>query len=161
MLTKVRSGCQTGADVSGLVTAKMFGLETGGQMPKGFLTTAGPKPEWAKKYNLQESSSSKYPPRTFANVKDSDGTIRFAFNFNSPGEKLTLKAIEQYGKPHIDVDLNNPRPVEEVTEWIKDNNINDLNVAGNSEKTNPQTYNKTTNYLTLVFKGLGLEQLPE
>jgi len=47
-------------------------------------------------------------------VRESDGTIRLAFDFTSRGEKCTLTAIKDYGKPYIDVDLSNPRPLEEV-----------------------------------------------
>lgn len=155
MLEKVISGGQTGADIAGLMAAKKVGLQTGGWMPHGFITQAGPKPEWAEKYNLQEHSSAKYPPRTFANVKDSDGTIRFAQNFDSAGEKCTLKAIQQYRKPHIDVDIMNPRPVQEVVDWINRYNIKVLNVAGNSERTYSGITGEVFEYLTKIFEALG------
>jgi hypothetical protein len=138
--------------------AKRFGIITGGTMPKGFLTLFGPRPEWAKKYNLIEHASSSYAPRTYQNVRDSDGTIRFAGNFSSAGEICTLKAINQYKKPYIDVDLNNPRPVLEVVEWINKNNISVLNVAGNSEKTWTGTSIGTMEYLTEVFRQLGFKE---
>jgi RNA polymerase sigma factor (sigma-70 family) len=41
MVRKVISGGQTGADQAGLFAAEAFGIETGGWMPKGFLTLAG------------------------------------------------------------------------------------------------------------------------
>lgn len=150
MISLVISGGQKGADLGGLAAAKRCGIATGGTIPKGFLTEDGPTPELAK-LGLVEHSSPTYPPRTYSNAKNSDGTIRFASNFNSPGEKCTLKAINYYKKPYIDVDIKNPRPVEEVVEWILANNIQTLNVAGNRESTNRGTFDFVVKYLTEVL----------
>lgn len=158
MLRKIISGGQTGADINGVAAAKRMGLEYGGTMPKGFITTDGPHPDWAETWNMQEHASANYVPRTYLNVKDADATIRLAFNFKSPGEICTLKAINQYGKPYIDVDLNNPRPHQEVADWIVENNIEVLNVAGNAEKTYKGTGLATYEYLKEVFKLLGFTE---
>lgn len=157
-LKKVISGGQCGADVAGVGTAKLFGLETGGMMPKGFKTQFGDKPSYAKLYNMTEHSSPTYPPRTAENVKNSDGTIRLAFDFESRGEKLTKKFIEQYNKPDIEVDLHNPRPAQEVVDWILAKNIVVLNVAGNSEKTYGGTNIATAEFLAEVFSLLGFNK---
>ena len=140
------SGFQTGADLGGIAAAYNFGIETGGHIPKGFLTEYGPKPELAQ-FGAIEHSSDKYPPRTFENAKNSDGTIRFASNFNSGGERCTLKAIKQYNKPYIDVDVIAPIDDKEVIEWIVKNQIKVLNVAGNRESTSPGIFKFTKNYL--------------
>jgi len=145
MIIKIISGSQCGADIGALIAAKAKGIETGGWIPKGFKTQDGPKPEYKELYNIQEHESDKYPPRTFLNVKESDGTIRIATNFNSAGEKCTLKAIQQYNKPYFDVKVEDVNrfflPLEyhpkSAVEWIVKNNIKILNVAGNSEKTSP------------------------
>lgn len=138
MILKLISGGQTGADQGGLIFAKSVGIQTGGWMPKGFITKEGPRPEFAELYNMLETIQSTYPPRTAMNVSNSDGTIRFARHWNSGGEILTLKLIKQYNKPYIDVDriTMQPSPAE-VRKWILDNNIKVLNVAGNSEETSP------------------------
>lgn len=159
MLERIISGAQSGADVAGLSTAKRYGIETGGTIPKGWITTDGPKPQYAELYGIVEHASSNYVPRTYRNVKDADATIRLAFNFKSPGEICTLKAINQYGKKYIDVDLNNPRPHQEVADWILENNIKVLNVAGNSEKTYFGTNVAVSDYLARVFDLLGFKLL--
>ena len=41
--------------------------------------------------NVIEHSNANYPGRTAVNAKDSDGTIAFAYDFGSAGEKLTEK----------------------------------------------------------------------
>ncbi|RDJ35293.1 MAG: hypothetical protein DWQ19_10790 [Crenarchaeota archaeon] len=158
MLKRIISGAQSGAGLAGLKVAKDFGLETGGSIPKGWITTDGPHPEYAELYNIVEHYSPKYPPRTFKNVRDSDGTIRLAFNFNSPGEICTLKALDQYLKPYMDVDLNNPGPAQEVADWIVDNSIETLNIAGNSEKTYKGTEEAVYNYLKEVLSLLDFKE---
>ncbi len=152
MLKRCISGGQTGADIAGVVAAKSIGLDYGGIMPHGYITTNGPHPEYAGLYNMREHVSPNYVPRTYDNVRDSNGTIRLAFNFFSPGEVCTLKAIKQYDRPHIDVDLNSPRPHQEVVDWILENNIEVLNVAGNSEKTHKGTGEAVYDYLKEVFR---------
>jgi len=151
---KIISGGQTGADEAGLIAAKKLGLETGGWMPCGFRTLNGKKSYFKDKYNMLEHTSYYYPPRTFLNVKESDGTIRFATNFESSGEKCTLKAIQQYKKPYFDVDLNKQedQQIINLKSWLKCYSIKTLNVAGNSEQTSPGIQEKVVNFLEKVFK---------
>lgn len=154
MLKKVISGGQTGADVAGLETAKKFGYETGGMMPFGYKTLDGSKPTYKELYGIVAHSSSSYVPRTRNNVKESDGTIRLAYDFGTRGEICTLRAIEDYKKPHFDVDLNDPPDVSDVLQWLKDKNITILNVAGNSEQSCPGTHEAASKYLSSVFEEL-------
>jgi hypothetical protein len=137
MLNKIISGGQTGVDVAGLRIAKLKGIETGGYAPKGWRTQSGDCPELGTVFGLVEHPLSRYDARTGSNVKEADGTIRFASNWNSAGERCTLNAINRHNKPHIDVDINNPISAEEVLRWLVDNKIRVLNVAGNSERTSP------------------------
>jgi len=68
------------------------------------------------------------------NVRLSDGTIRFAADFNSMGERCTLNAILDNNKPYKDIDINNPlsTPIVVAT-WIRKNNIKKLNIAWNTK----------------------------
>jgi hypothetical protein len=151
MIKKVISGGQTGADHAGIEAARQCDILTGGWMPKGFLTQDGFKPEMQKLYGMIEHSSPKYPPRTFTNVKESDGTIRFARNFNSSGELLTMKAISQYRRPFIDVHIDNPIDIDDVKLWIIHHKIETLNVAGNSESRAPGIFEFVLEYMKKVF----------
>lgn len=136
MITKIISGGQIGADIAGLRAAIKLGLGTGGWMPKGFRTKAGSRPEYATMYGIQEHTHYEYPPRTYLNVLESDGTVRFANNFNSPGEKCTLRAIKTYMQTYFDVDMANFEPerhgYEPFRAWIEGQQIKVLNVAGNA-----------------------------
>lgn len=159
-LRKIISGAQTGADISGLRAAKANNLEVGGSIPKGFRTQNGPKPEYAVQYNMTEHTSEAYPPRTFENVKNADGTLRIAVNMNSSGERCTFKAIQQYKKPHFDVYVRNidtfsllpEMHPEACAKWITEHNIQVLNVAGNSESTAPGMEVFAQRYVDAVIK---------
>lgn len=165
MLKKIISGGQTGADVGGLIAAKLHGIETGGWMPQGYRTLVGPRPQYAKLFNIKEHSEYGYKPRTWKNIEDSDGTIRIAANFDSAGEKCTLNGIMHHGRPHFDVDID-PKiekiyrdQVEECFEWIVNNNISILNIAGNSASTWVNARPYTTAFLSYVFMELGFDRL--
>jgi len=159
MINKIISGGQTGADMGALIVAKEFGVETGGWMPPRFATEQGFHPEYAKLFGCQEHGASGFAPRTYANVRDSDGTIRLSINFETPGEKCTRKAIRQYHKPWTDVKLlagiDESKMEEEqkrVAQWIKDNKIETLNVAGNRESSAPGICKRVQKFLGGVFK---------
>lgn len=158
MINKVISGGQTGADIAGLECARCWGIATGGFMPKDFRTLDGSKPEYEKLYGMRCTGAATYPPRTFTNVRASDGTIRFYTKPDSPGERLTRNACIEYGKPFIDVDFLsiNPMYVGDVIRWINQNNIFILNVAGNSEQTSPGIYDRTFLYLNILFDKLAI-----
>ena len=74
-MLRIISGGQTGVDIAALRAAKAAGLPTGGWMPKGFPTAAGPRPDYAALYGMQETASDKYPERTRKNVEASDVTV--------------------------------------------------------------------------------------
>jgi len=163
MLTKVISGGQTGADEAGLVTARLYGLETGGWMPANCITQDGNKSHFKELYGMQEHTEFGYKPRTFANVRDSNGTVRFANNFKSPGEICTLNAIRYYQKPFYDVYIDGSQEmmITQFIKWLTDNNIFVLNVAGNSRKSCPIAFDFVCEYLTRTFEQLGLERSNE
>jgi len=156
-ITKLVSGGQTGADLSGLVVGQRFGFDTGGWMPKGFKTLSGPRPEYKELYGVKEHLSDNYAPRTELNVKESDGTVRLAGVMDSKGEICTLRAIKKFKKPYFDVDLTDPPPIKEFTKWLTDNDISVLNVAGNSEQTFYGAFKQSVSYLTDSFFELGYE----
>ncbi len=153
-LSKVISGGQFGADLAGVRTAKQCGIPTGGTMPYKCMTIFGPRPEYIAEYGMKMSKSSSYADRTAANVKDSDGTIRFAKSFSSPGELCTLRAIKRHRKPFFDVDLKNLSvlSLDPCIDWIRQNNIRVLNVAGNSTQ---EVGILTGAYLERLFIALG------
>jgi hypothetical protein len=130
-LRKVVSGGQTGADQGGLEAARRAGLETGGWAPRDFLTEDGPQPELADRYGLAPCNGG-YDERTVKNVQDSDATVIFARRLDSDGSKLTLEAVARLGRPF----LVNPTAAE-LAAFLRENDVEVLNVAGNRESLAP------------------------
>lgn len=155
-LIKVVSGFQTGADIAGVTVAKLYGLETGGYIPKYYRTLDGNKPEYKEMFNAVEHSSTSYADRTEDNVFISDGTVRFFYKSTSAGERCTLNAIRLHGKPYFDVDFNKDNDVDAFLVWLNSNSIKVLNVAGNSEQTAPGIYNEVFAYLSKALSRAGL-----
>jgi hypothetical protein len=153
-LKKIISGGQTGADQGGLIAAALRQIKTGGHAPHGYKTLEGTNYRLKAVFGLEEHPSPSYPPRTDANVKNSDATIRFAVKFNSPGEKCTLRAIRSHKKPYLDIDIENPLSPVEVADWIISNNVEVLNIAGNSEKTYLGMERFVVGFLLKVFDEL-------
>lgn len=135
-LKKVISGGQTGADRAALIAAKRRGFQTGGYMPRGFMTSEGPNPALAKEFGLLEHPGG-YRERTWANVAMADATLRFAQRWSSPGEICTLNALRHYHKPYRDINLADGPGWDEIAEWLANSRVTVLNVAGNSERTCP------------------------
>ena len=129
-------------------------------MPSGFKTLTGPNPEFAVRFGLREHPSEDYPPRTELNVRISDGTLWFGAKTMSLGEKCTFKFVRLHEKPSLSIDMQNPRPVEEVVEWIRREGIKTLNIAGDAEPKSRKALAHgitafTVEYLERVFEALG------
>lgn len=155
MIEVIISGGQTGADQAGLEVGKQLKLRTGGYAPKGWITKDGPNQELLQgRYNLREHKSG-YKERTYENARVSDGTIRCAVDFFSPGELCTLNATKKHNKPHFDIYLPNPPAEEEFVIWIIRYQIKTLNVAGNTQHTKGfDIYSMTYNWLYRAMQNL-------
>ncbi len=139
---KIMSGGQTGTDRAALLAARDNGFATGGWLPKGCRTTEGAAPWLVEEFGMIECADAYYGVRTELNAKNSDGTLRVAVTFASPGEKMTARFAHKHGKPMFDVHMDRTREVsiprpECFVKWVLENRITTLNVAGNSEQTFP------------------------
>ena len=155
MLEKIISGGQTGADRAGLDVAINAGFPCCGWCPKGRKAEDGEIPA---KYPLQETKSSDYRVRTEQNVKDSDGTVIFTFGEVTGGSALTIKFAKKHKKPFLSIDLSNEDIAllsKRVLDWIKQENIRILNLAGSRESKSPGIYVKVCNILATVLSKKG------
>lgn len=93
-----------------------------------------------------ESKSPYYQVRTEDNVIQTDGTLAFAVNTKSAGEKLTHKLCIEHHKPYLLIDVKNypPKLTEVIKNWMVDNLISRLNVAGNGLGTIKKVNSKIT-----------------
>ena len=106
-----------------------------------------------------EHHTASYPGRTAVNAKESDGTIAFAYNFDSAGEKLTEKMCKQHNKPILKIQLREPlRDIDEVANhiinWLDKYQIKHLNIAGNGIRTMQGIFSQETldTYLYKIFE---------
>ena len=147
MLRKIISGGQTGADQAALDFAIENNIPHGGWIPKGRLTEVGQLPD---RYQLQEMPTKSYPKRTEKNILDSDGTLIVSHGKIKGGTALTRKLAKKHRKPWIFIDLNKTSPLEannQLQDWVKLNDIQEMNVAGARASKDPVIYNAVKNLL--------------
>jgi Circularly permutated YpsA SLOG family len=152
MLERVVSGGQSGADQAGWRAARALGFATGGWMPRGFRTEAGPRPDFAELYGAVEMPGGGYPERTRANARDSDATLWFG-DADSPGGRTTLRACAAPGRPAFEVLEGLTRP-SDVAAWIGAEEVRVLNVAGHRESTQPGIGERVERFLLEVLRRL-------
>jgi hypothetical protein len=156
-LYKIISGGQTGADAGGLIAGWRMGILTGGTAPDNFKTQLGPNP-LLETFGLRPGGD--YNQRTKTNILDSDGTVVIGVDLTSPGSRLTINTAKKLGKPVLTLDIRNLMEVlpagnefdslaivrqhgVRLFEFIVENQIGILNVAGNREileKNNPHNF---------------------
>jgi hypothetical protein len=137
LLIKLISGGQTGVDRAALDAAMASGLAVGGWCPKGRRAEDGIIPAI---YPLTETSDHSYPVRTTWNVRDSDGTLVLWRGEPSRGTGLTQAKAQSLKKPLYVLDLTSPPAPAAVLDWIRDQSIQVLNVAGPRESESPGIY---------------------
>jgi len=147
---KIISGGQTGVDRAALDVAIQLGIPHGGWCPRGRLAEDGRIPD---RYLLDETDVPDYPVRTEQNVIDSDATLILCHGEPSGGTDLTRRLAEQYGRPWMVVDLDDPPAPEAVGAWIAEQAVEWLNVAGPRESQNPGIADEARWYLSRVFGG--------
>jgi hypothetical protein len=122
-----------------LRAAKAAGLETGGWMPRGWLTEECPRPEFGELFGMTECAEPGSRARTWANVRDSDATLCILGSpeaARSPGMATTQKALAHYRRLSYWVMVGDMRP-EQAADWIRQHDIAVLNVADNRESGAP------------------------
>jgi hypothetical protein len=155
-LKKIISGMQKNVDQYGIEAAKVLGLDYGGTVNQGFKVV----PEGSNSPNFQEFvdsgkweeiESQDYRDRTKLNAENADGTVWFGeTGTNSRGHGATKRYSGD--KPWIE----NPTDVE-LRQWIIDNNIQTLNVAGNRSYGTEELGQKAMN---TIIKAVDPNKLP-
>jgi hypothetical protein len=85
-------------------------------------------------------------------VKESDATLCFATDWDSPGEVLTRAMCDRYVKPHLEVTPDGTVTPAGVADWLTRTGIRILNVAGNTERTSPGIETFVTTFMAEVFR---------
>ena len=137
---KLVSGGQSGADIAALDFALEHGLPHGGWCPRGRKSEDG---TIGVRYKLKETPNADYVQRTEWNVRDSDGTVVFSIaNVLTGGSKKTVELAHRHHKPliHIARDGGLASPEEDLMRFIRQHEIQVLNVAGSRASKEPEIY---------------------
>ena len=131
-LNTIISGGQTGVDRAALDIAIELNISHGGYCPLGRKAEDGIIP---MKYKLIELESALYADRTMKNVVSSDGTLILHSGIITNGTTLTKEFCIKENKPLIIINIFDVSKTSRLnfSDWLKENSINILNVAGQRE----------------------------
>ncbi len=141
-------------DRAALDVALELHLDCGGWCPAGRWAEDGHIPPH---YPLQETASSDPAERTRANVHESDATLILHGGSITGGTRLALRTARRLGRPAFAVNLQNPgKPrVGLVREWLVENRVHTLNVAGPRESESPGIYGLARDFLLELLGDVG------
>ncbi len=152
---KIRSGGQTGVDRAALDSAIATNIPHCGWCPKG--RRAENETVIPQIYNLVETESREFDVRTKLNIRDSDGTIIIVPSLPvkvTDGTILTIEEVKSQSKPYLIVSLSAQLNLDDILDWIKQHNIDDLNIAGPRESQAPGIYEASKKMLGVIFEAL-------
>lgn len=137
---KIISGGQTGVDRAALDAALKHGIDCGGWCPAGRLDECGLIPAH---YPLKELENGGFAERTLRNVKDSDGTVIIYSNTLHGGSEETARYCREENRPHKlinSAEISFERAAEMIGEFVRDQKIETLNIAGPRQSDWPSGY---------------------
>ena len=154
---KIISGGQTGVDQAALNAARDCDLQIGGWCPPGRVSESGIIPANFPLIETPEDRSPLAPDisrslRTEWNVRDADATlILHSGEFKDKGTKWTIECSVRFRKPYLICNINAEDAADKIKQWIKNNSISTLNIAGPSEETVPGIGEIAYELLTRIF----------
>ncbi len=151
MIKKIVSGGQTGAGQAALDAAIKWDIPHGGWVPKGRKTEHG---QLLSIYQLKEMPTGSYPERAEKNVIDSDGTLITTHGELTGESEYTLEMTKKHNRPYFHADLNinsSFATAQAIYSWIKEHDIESLNVAGSRASKDLHIYRAVMKILEIVF----------
>lgn len=150
-INRVISGGQTGVDRAALDCAIAHGISHGGWCPAGRLAEDG---AISARYELNETKETDYHARTRQNVMDADGTLILAPQPLTGGTSLTAAIAGELKKPYLVVDPADDSGMTAVLDWLENQAIATLNVAGPRASKQPGIYAQAYRFLDNLLKRL-------
>jgi Circularly permutated YpsA SLOG family len=150
-----------------------LGIKTGGYAPHLWLVEDGNDPTLSQ-FGLIEAQAGRnaghsYMIRTRLNVEYSDGTIVFG-SIDSQQDKGSFNTIQlavEMGKPYFHAETREllddsvQKTAAELRQWIIDNDIQVLNVAGNRGSQDPRLKGLVERVLKVALREPVRENLPQ
>lgn len=141
---KIISGGQTGVDRAALDVALKQGIKCSGWCPAGRLDEFGKIPGH---YPVQELEDAGFTERTLQNVKDSNGTVVIYPGELYGGTEQTVRFCVDLTRPHQLIDaskLSAEDAARLIADFVRENKIGILNVAGPRQSEWPAGYEYAT-----------------
>ena len=165
MLEKIVSGGQTGVDRAALDAARDSDLAFGGWCPKGRIDELGVIPERYSQlveHSIDISNDKEnYDARTKLNIRDSDGTLIIIPTLPLPekindGTRLTIEHVSAQKKPYLIISLSSLTEdnISKSIDWVKENDICILNIAGPRESNCEGIYEASYAFLSKLIPEL-------
>jgi len=148
---KIISGGQTGIDRAALDVAINLGLSHGGWCPSGRKAEDG---SIDAVYQLQETATSEYSCRTKWNVRDAEATLILYRGDLEGGTAYTITCAKRLQKPCLVINLAHPPDNQKIIEWLNENSINRLNIAGPRESKQPGIYQEAYDFLLMLLSDI-------
>ncbi|MCG8528995.1 MAG: putative molybdenum carrier protein [Opitutales bacterium] len=145
---KIISGGQTGVDRAALDVALNLGIQAGGFCPKDRWAEDGPIPD---RYPVREIDGG-VEERTLMNVIHSDGTLIFFNKTLSGGSFFTKECCVAENTPYLLFDLSNAEKSYTISDFISQNTIHVLNIAGPRASEEPGIYKRVFSLLNDFFQ---------
>ena len=148
---RIISGGQTGVDRAALDFALKHGIECGGWCPAGRLDEFG---RISDQYPLQELKTGGFTQRTLQNVKDSDGTVVIYTGKLGGGTEQTVRFCVELKRPHQVIDAAQLSPKDGanfIADFVRNNNIAILNIAGPRQSEWPEGYDYVSRVLDIFL----------
>jgi len=139
-------------DRGALDAAVETGVECGGTCPAGRIAEDGIIPD---KYPLTEIDSKIYSDRTRKNVIDSDATLIIYFGRLEGGTAFTRQCCIDEHRPYLVIDASKAGQndlVQQIRNFIVQNRIQTLNVAGPRASKEPTAQEMTRVVLKMVLQ---------
>jgi hypothetical protein len=111
-------------------------------------------PEADRPGDRSERERDVFAERTLANVKDSDGTLVIYFGEPRGGTKFTVQCCVEQKRPHKLIDaaeVSAERAAESIADFVREEKVTTLNVAGPRQSEWPDGYDYTFRALDIFF----------
>lgn len=164
-INEIVSGGQTGVDRAALDVAIENDISHGGWCPYERKAEDGVIPN---KYNLRETPKPTteasldpdaiYKKRTELNAQDSDGTLIILKDAPIGGTLYTIEMAEKHKKPYLILNLSDNPKIIDVANWIINNSIQKLNIAGPRASQTQDIYDSACNFLRQLLNHSLLNQ---
>ena len=174
---KIISGGQTGVDRAALDVALKHGIECGGWCPAGRLDEFGKIPDHYPVEELEQGNKDGrsldrpgrletaapwekpdiFAKRTLANVRDSNGTIIIHCDGLRAGTAYTVECCKHLQRPHQLIDASKVASEDAarlIVEFVRQNKIGILNVAGSRQSEWPKGYDWASHALDGFVKSI-------